>query len=275
MKKVIVYNKFSVDALFAATFFETQRRFLKDIKSQDSIAIFDNTMILPTDGDEYVWLGIKPVFKATKSFASDVLAQILSTLKFKSLNFKLKRHIETEESNNTILLFDEVREDGVRFSKTITSQVAELNPEVIPGENVMKLTSLIARFHDKKLTISELAFLYINIKKAEEAVAGGDIFMIEEPTDRTELEFLKFIKNVQHQLEHSYRVERIGDRHEYFNVIITNIDSGYHWALRLITFAHKNYANIVASHNGCIIDTNYSDIKKYDLEYQTVLSNAC
>ena len=241
MESVVVYNKFDIHSLMAAAVYSGQVSPVTGVKYE----LLDTTVLLHSDFDEYVWVGVNP--------ESGIKGFIHKTLK------KNAKHIKVE--------IDHYDAD---LGRKITIYEEAIKQVGVVQTSAFALGNALEHFFDAKLTIQELVFIHKNYIKAKECIELGIVFRPEvysnvlNEIDKTS--FMCFINKVKTKLKHSYKpsVGVINNKKFKYCLLALNIDE-YSWALRIVQMSHQYYLNIINCLRGYVIDTNIPNLSQMKL----------
>ena len=238
-KNYAVYNKFNIDAVIAAA-----------VLRSNGYTVIDNTKVIPEDGETYIWLGIQ----------HNTFNGIINSMKG-------KEHVYIQETYNTSVdsEYYSSRFDNVR---SIFEQVC-LKFDIEGGES---LGHSLVKFNTNLLTKENLTFIYVNLVKANKVLNGDGVFTICQYTENDKSNFEEYVRNSKYKLNGGFGVQYVETNLGYVKTAITYLTEECHLALRMIRLAHTNYANIAVTANGCMIDTNLSDIRGLTIDSNLISS---
>lgn len=135
------------------------------------------------------------------------------------------------------------------------------------------LGHLLVNFNENKLTMKELQLVYVNLKLAEKCIIENTVYKPTDVVDETSIKnFFQYISLVKRKAERNYTIQYIETKNKFIRTVISFNDD-FIWIKRLFMLGHKNIANIVATVNGCIVDTNLEDINKLTVDMMCHKSN--
>ncbi len=242
--KVVVYNRFDLDAVLAAALIKSL--------GNPNVMLVENTVIVPVDHDEYLWLGMeleKVPFGAKNEFKS-----------------KTNLHIKALETD----------EDGFR-SILYQCMMNILNAEELVSnetiEVIMRLNGAIKKFFSNDLSLEEIILIFNNVKIAEALLMdtkykGSDVNIYKNvPLEKGKIqEFYKFINAVKQKINNNYTHQYVKFKSRLLETFVTSVNEDWFWIKRLLMLSDQNYANINMCPIGCVVDTNLPDLSNFRLD---------
>jgi hypothetical protein len=244
---VVVYNKFNLDAVLAAAL-------IKSIGDTNT-KIFDNTMIAPTDHEEYLWLDL----------------ELEKAPKWAKTPFGNKK--------NYIICHDNSDENGFISALFKTHNIiTKAENKVLPIELIMKLNGCISKFYNNTITLDELVLIFVNLKIAERILHSTDTVPTESFRDidsegKDLSDFKQYIKSVKQRNTNNHNHQYIKFKSRLLETFVTSVQEDWIWIKRLLMLGDQKYVNINMTPIGCIVDTNLPDFDKHRVDIGVRLSN--
>lgn len=225
-RSCVVYNKFNIDSTLAAAV----------LKTQEFVGmVIDNTKVIPSNFENYIWLGINPNLTPEGAFT----------------NILDKKHQVYMPVKDTTLDDD--------YTRSVF--------EVICDQLVLPTCGLgiaINKFYTNELTHEESVRLYANSIHAFDVINGNTKgpFSVLPYNERQEAAFKLYLTGVKTKLKDGYGIQYVQLSDDKFvKTAVTCFNDDCFWALRLVKLAHKYYANIAVTLNGTLVETNLGDFK--------------
>lgn len=239
----IIYNRLNLSAVIATAIIKN---------SFEGAKVYDVSVLVPTDSEHYIWVGVDPKRNIAEFFSTVSSKQhdfVLEPEPIKPLRIQLNpfktQYPELEDTKN---------EEGIHIKSSLIKSACEVFG--IKDEGYDKLDFHVARFHDRGTEIEYLAYVYANLKHAERCIVDGIMFTPKTGVDEIEI-YMRDIKRVRNVFHTGYRQTTLMAGEKVLPVVHTSIsDSSFHLALRLMRLAHSNFINMTMGMSGAIAYTN-------------------
>ena len=257
LKTIVVYNPANMEAVLAAAIVK---------QTYPSTEFYEAGVDLPTTGDQYLWLNITPtttmfpsthglgVWRQAKHFVS-LSGQPLRQFKVKILSV-----------GQTVVHNENTEEQPIANSVGYL-----LNYLGIDATKYNGLVELVHLFYERNTDIDTLAYIYANVKRAQESMETG-VFTLEEPSVEQLEKYMKAVQEAKLALNKSYTVRDLIVDKMRTKVILTCNTKEFWITRRLTSFTYKNYANSVMMLNGPSVQTNLNVAKLFNTDAVTVLN---
>lgn len=126
------------------------------------------------------------------------------------------------------------------------------------------LAHMLDDFHKPKLELEYTAWIYKNVKAAQDSLNDKTVFIPLDKGHRDCEEYMAEVKAVQAKFKDNYRVVDYIDTQTKKRVILTCFSTfEWHIALRLLKFRYVNYVNIFSAIPGTIVHSSLKDVKNF------------
>lgn len=247
----LIYNSMNYDAVLAAAIL--RHKF-------PGIEVVDVAKQVPHDSETYVWIGVEPnaqnmyyydLGKTKKHVVflnrpDNVVASKKSGVDFTVLG-------PSHESYESMFEEDELPDP--QFPPTLIDKVCTFYG--IDKTDYWKLSMGVSMFHRRSTELEILAYVYHNLKEANQSLASHEPFYIKQVQGEEIKDYLEEARIIKKNLVNNYKLIPILDGDRVRMAVYTTInDFSIHLALRLIKLAHHNFMNMSLGLNGQIAYTN-------------------
>jgi hypothetical protein len=136
------------------------------------------------------------------------------------------------------------------------------------------LGNILLHFNENKLSKQDLMLVYFNLKMAEGAIDSGIFFIPDDNLEEyDENQYYDYLTMVKRKAERNYTIQYIECGNKFYRTVVSFISDDFIWIKRLFLLGHKNIANVVATANGCAIDTTLQSINQLSVDMTCHKSN--
>lgn len=249
-KTVVVYNKYNMEAVLSAAI----------IKQHVDVEVYEASLPISDYADKYVWLGVTPnpgMFGGKEVWEKE---HLVATSGYPLRSFSMKYGKPN---------YKEVETQTLEYTTNTTSKIMDYFN--IREEKYLGLVEMVHRFYDKNMDLDTLAYVYQNVKNAEESLTTG-VFTLEAPSLEQLHAYMVAVKKAKAELKDNYALKEVSIKGKHKTVIITCNVKDFWLIRRLSGFVYDTYVNTSMMLRGPSVHSNIDVSQIIDFSNVTSMS---